>query len=118
MSDRQLEDTMDNLVNEGYLEVSDNDLDVYESHEEVLVNASAAIKDLLNDLRIHGIYGVVSLGVYDVLNDADLYDVNWSGSTLACKGIAYHTVHKINEHMQMSTNVMIEGDDGFEEIEA
>jgi len=92
--------------------------DVYESPEEVLMGASEAIKELLNDLRIHGIYGVVSLGVYDMLNDADLYDVNWTGSTIACKGLAYHTVDKINEHMGRSTTVVIEGEDGFEEIQA
>ena len=90
--------------------------DVYESPEDILVNASESIKALLDDLRIHGIYGVFALGVYDVMHDADLYDINWVGSTIACKGIAYHAVDKINQHMDISTNVVIEGEDGFEEI--
>ena len=65
-----------------------NDLDTYWSPEEILEDAIERIIEILESVRVEGVYGVVSLGMYDVMNDTDLLDVRSVGSKTNCLGLA------------------------------
>lgn len=92
-------------------ETTDSDLDTYWSPKEILSDAAARISDILASVRIEGVYGVIALGMYDVMNDTDLLDVRSVGSKTSCSGIVSFAAECMKDGL-MSGWTIVQGDIG------
>lgn len=95
-------------------ETTTDDLDTYWSPEDVLAEAVERIVEILESVRVEGVYGVVSLGMYDLMNDTDLIDVRSVVSKTNCLGLATFAEQCLREKL-MGGIVAVTG--GDEEIE-
>lgn len=96
-----------------------SDLDTYWSPQDILNDAVERISEILEAVRIEGVYGVIALGMYDVMNDEDLLDVRSVGSKTSCSGLATFASDCLKERLMGGiTQVIDGGEDGFEEVEA
>lgn len=95
-------------------EVTANGLDTYWSPEEVLEDAMGRIVEILESVRIEGVYGVVSLGMYDLMNDTDLLDVRSVGSKTNCLGLATFAEQCLREKLMGGIVAVSDGDEEIE----
>ena len=94
-----------------------SDLDTYWLPHDILDDAIERICEILESVRVEGVYGVIALGMYDVMNDSDLLDVRSVGSKTACSGLATFASDCLKERLMGGiTQVSDGGEDGFEEI--
>lgn len=88
-----------------------NDLDTYWSPEDILTDAIERIIEILESVRVEGVYGVVSLGMYDVMNDTDLLDVRSVGSKTNCLGLATFAEQCLREKLMGGIVAVTGGDE-------
>jgi hypothetical protein len=95
-------------------ETTTGDLDTYWSPEDVLADAIERIIKILESVRVEGVYGVVSLGMYDLMNDTDLIDVRSVVSKTNCLGLATFAEQCLREKLMGGIVAVSDGDEEIE----
>lgn len=80
----------------------------------MLEDAIERIIEILEFVRVEGVYGVVSLGMYDVMNDTDLLDVRSVGSKTNCLGLATFAEQCLREKLMGGIVAVTGGDEELE----